>query len=116
MANAWISHVQNYQASHPGMSYKQCMTEARGSYVKGGKQTGQTGGILPLIAGIGSAVLTADELSQPISKAVLSAGNVKRGSKQEFDTKLIAKQGIIASIPAMIAEDNKRRARQQRKK
>jgi len=31
----WVAHVKAYQASHPGMSYKDAMSAARASYVKG---------------------------------------------------------------------------------
>ena len=34
MTSAWIQHVKNYQSQHPGMTYKQAMTEAKSTYNK----------------------------------------------------------------------------------
>lgn len=103
MANAWIEHVRNYQASHPGMSYKVAMTEARATYVKGGKtgQTGQTGGVIGALAGL---AVSADALSVPISKSVLrNEKNLKQKDPVRYEnTKLIGEHGLVGAIPDLI--------------
>ncbi len=30
--NPWVAHVKNYKRNHPGLTYKNCMKEARPSY------------------------------------------------------------------------------------
>ncbi len=34
--NAWLAHVKTYREKHPEMSYKDCLKEAKKTYVKGG--------------------------------------------------------------------------------
>lgn len=34
--NAWLEHVKKHRAENPGMSYKECLQEARKTYKKGG--------------------------------------------------------------------------------
>ena len=34
--NAWLAHVKAYREKHPEVSYKDCLKEAKKTYVKGG--------------------------------------------------------------------------------
>jgi hypothetical protein len=34
--NAWLAHVKAYREKHPEVSYKECLQEAKKTYVKGG--------------------------------------------------------------------------------
>ena len=67
MANKWITHVQKYQANHPGMSYKEAMQKAKPSYTR-------QGGSAALIAqSIGKA---ADASSKILTGGLDLAGQV----------------------------------------
>ena len=34
MLTAWNVHLKNYAQSHPELSFKQCMTDAKKTYIK----------------------------------------------------------------------------------
>ena len=33
-SNAWIEHVRDFRKKHPELSYKQCLVQAKETYVK----------------------------------------------------------------------------------
>jgi len=87
MTNKWLEHLKKYHASHPNLSYKEAMIEAKKTYKssgsktskpmkkKGGKLTStpksiQSGGNPAVLAVAGQALGVGNNLISSISKGV----------------------------------------------
>ena len=38
MSNPWILHLNQFRADNPGLSFKQCLRDAAGTYKRPGKE------------------------------------------------------------------------------
>eukprot|EP00732_Lithocolla_globosa_P007351 Lithocolla_globosa_v1_NODE_9270_length_726_cov_243.643815.p1 type:complete len:145 gc:universal NODE_9270_length_726_cov_243.643815:190-624(+) len=68
MVNPWIKHVKDYQAEHPGMSYRDAMSKARSSYKPLKKGCGDIG--TDLVGSVLDSTSNADELLELADKGI----------------------------------------------
>lgn len=70
MTSNWIQHVKKYQSEHPGMSYKQAMSEAKNTYVKCGSCEKEGAGLKQVVRKAKNTVKRARKTAKQASKVV----------------------------------------------
>ena len=93
MSNPWLIHVKQFQALHPKLSYKECMTEAKATY-KPSSGSGKGKAVAVPVAKKSSGKAVA--VSVPVLVVKKSAGRPKKS--QTGGNPLLAAAAIAPAV------------------
>ena len=80
--NPWIQHCKKHQAQNPGMSWKDCLKEAKHTYKKGGQRGEGIENIIEPIKEFGTTLVTSI-IGSPELQEQRTAARIERRAKKE---------------------------------